>query len=421
MTDADDRRQLRAYADGRDQEAIAAVIRRHGGMVASVCRRLCGERDADDAAQAVFLVLTEKARAVASHPAPAAWLHRTATQIALRARRGEAARWRREQEVAAMTPTRTDDGPTPLPELDTALATLPERYRAALVAHYLEGRAVPALATELGVSTDAIAMRLSRGRELLRSELARRGATVAGAALLVALADAGHASEASGGTGLATTSATATALSRAHLQDLLHARLWLWTASAAAALIVIATIATMRTTTSTPPAAPALVTAPPRPPATAATTSEPSMAITIIDQPFSRTLYGVSGRHEDGKPYGPEIIALLNQVWAAVGAAKIRTTGINHVRYYADGTMFAGVEVPGDAAGLALERREIAFTRYAYFKHVGFYAKIAESTQRLRAEIERRGLHNEDGGMEIYGHYNPDESKAETELLYPVR
>jgi hypothetical protein len=224
---------------------------------------------------------------------------------------------------------------------------------------------------------------------------------------------------------LATTNATANALSRAHLQGLLRARLLLWTASATAvALIVMAAVAAMKTGTPAPPAAPPIVAAPPPappPPATTATTSEPPMAITIVDQPFSRTLYGVVGRHEAGKPYGPEIIALLNQVWAAVGAAKIRTTGINHVRYYADGTMFAGVEVPGDAVGLTLERREIAFGRYAYFKHIGFYAKIAESTQRLRAEIERRGLRNEDGGLEIYGHNNPDESKAETELLYPVR
>jgi RNA polymerase sigma factor (sigma-70 family) len=427
MTDADDRRQLRAYAEGRDQEAIAAVIRRHGGMVAGVCRRVCGERDSDDAAQAVFLVLAEKARTVASHPAPAAWLHRTATQIALRTRRGEAARRRREQEVAAMAPTHTDDAPSPLPELDTALATLPERYRAALVAHYLEGREVPTLASDLGVSADAVAMRLSRGRDLLRSALARRGVPIAGAALLLALADAGRAGETAGAAGLALTNAAAVALSRAHLQGLLHVHLALWSASACAvALVAATTVAVTMTIGAKPPVAPVappIVATPPQPPpaTTAATTSEPAMAIQIIDKPFVRTLYGRVGVHEPGKPYGPEIIGLLDQVWGAVGAAKVKTTGINHVLYDPGEGLFAGVEVVGDAGGLALDRREVRLARYAYYKYIGPYSGIPPATQRVFAEITRLGLQREMPGLEIYGHDNPDQSKLETELLYPVR
>src|SRR5437660_11118010 len=58
LTDAE---LLADYVSRRDDGAFAALVRRHGPMVWSVCRRLLSHHDAEDAFQATFLVLVRKA------------------------------------------------------------------------------------------------------------------------------------------------------------------------------------------------------------------------------------------------------------------------------------------------------------------------------------------------------------------------
>src|SRR3954468_23204297 len=96
-TDAELVRRLRA---GADPAGFAAVVRRHGPMVYRVCRRvLRHEADAEDAFQAVFLVLARNLRTVRRPSALAAWLHGVAVRTALRARASAAARRRAERQV----------------------------------------------------------------------------------------------------------------------------------------------------------------------------------------------------------------------------------------------------------------------------------------------------------------------------------
>ena len=66
----------------RDEEAFAAVVRRHGPMVLAVCRRLLRTADADDAFQAAFLVLRGKAGSLSMHGLLAPWLHGVAFNTA---------------------------------------------------------------------------------------------------------------------------------------------------------------------------------------------------------------------------------------------------------------------------------------------------------------------------------------------------
>src|SRR3984893_1922542 len=94
---------LEDYIRRRDQAALAALVRRHGPMVWSVCRRLLRNyHDAEDAFQAVFLVLVRKAASVVPREMVANWLHGVAHQTALKARATAAKRKGRERQVAEM-------------------------------------------------------------------------------------------------------------------------------------------------------------------------------------------------------------------------------------------------------------------------------------------------------------------------------
>ena len=86
---------LEWFRSGKPDEAeaaFAALVERHGPMVMRACRRILGDRhDAEDAAQAAFLVLARQARSIRQRDSVASWLYGVAARIATRARRRTAA------------------------------------------------------------------------------------------------------------------------------------------------------------------------------------------------------------------------------------------------------------------------------------------------------------------------------------------
>src|SRR5919201_158011 len=70
---------LARFARDRDEAAFAALVARHGRMVLGVCRRVLRDaHEAEDVAQATWLVLARKAATIRRPATLAAWLHRTA-------------------------------------------------------------------------------------------------------------------------------------------------------------------------------------------------------------------------------------------------------------------------------------------------------------------------------------------------------
>ncbi len=169
---------LEWFVHHREEAAFAALVRRHGPMVLSVCRRvLRNSHDAEDAFQATFLVLAEKAPSVRQPELLANWLYGVAYRTALHARRRASRRSEREREVATLS-TVSGDSEMEARELrrvlDEELQALPEKYRAPLVLCYLEGMTNEEAARRLGWPSGSMSYRLARGRELLRERLESR-------------------------------------------------------------------------------------------------------------------------------------------------------------------------------------------------------------------------------------------------------
>ena len=195
QTDAD---LLKAYAETSDQDAFTELVRRHGPLVWSVCRRVLGSSaDAEDASQAAFLALAQQASRGRTFPSAGAWLHRVAHDIAVDVLRSRKVRQRREKEVAEMM--QGAEQPAALSDEQGALLheeinALPEKYRQAVILFHLEGKSLEQAASVMACPRATFGTWVARGREQLRSRLARRGVVLSLAALTSLLsAEAGAA------------------------------------------------------------------------------------------------------------------------------------------------------------------------------------------------------------------------------------
>jgi RNA polymerase sigma factor (sigma-70 family) len=167
---------LARFARSRDSAAFELLVWRHGALVLAACQRvLAHAEDAEDAFQAVFLVLARKARGIGRGTALPAWLHRVAVRVA--------ARLARSRKPVAVLETEPAVAPAPDPSvtaeslraLDEEIDHLPERCRRAVVLCCLEGLTAAEAAVRLGCPTGTVESRLASARKQLRARLARRG------------------------------------------------------------------------------------------------------------------------------------------------------------------------------------------------------------------------------------------------------
>src|SRR5581483_428619 len=174
-----DNQLLERFTSLGDEDAFAALLRRHGTMVLRVSQSVLHNlHDAEDVFQAVFLVLARKAGSIHRREAVSSWLYGVAHRLAKKAQASATRRKNYEKRAATM--------PSTEPLLDMSLRELqgilheelqrlPEKYRAPMLLCGLEAKSLEEAARLLGWSKGCVKGRLQRGREHLRVRLRRRG------------------------------------------------------------------------------------------------------------------------------------------------------------------------------------------------------------------------------------------------------
>ncbi len=103
LTDGQLLERFATHAGDGAEQAFATLVERHGPLVMRVCRGvLFDPNDVEDAFQATFLVLVQKARSLWVSDSLGPWLHQVALRTALCVR-SAAARRQRHERVAAVS------------------------------------------------------------------------------------------------------------------------------------------------------------------------------------------------------------------------------------------------------------------------------------------------------------------------------
>ena len=169
---------LERFRNGRDQDsedAFRTLVERYGPMIMSLCRSMLKDaHEADDAFQATFLVLVQRARSMQHHETLGPWLYAVASRVGRRARN------RLFRRAPARPPCdggnrrrKCSSSECQLEEqviLDE-IAGLPASFRGPIVLCCLQGLSYDLAAVQLGVTEPTVRGRLYRARRRLAMRL----------------------------------------------------------------------------------------------------------------------------------------------------------------------------------------------------------------------------------------------------------
>jgi RNA polymerase sigma factor (sigma-70 family) len=187
-----DQRLLKEFIELGSQNAFSELSKRHMGMVYSTCRRELGDSDlAQDATQAVFLLLAQKAKSLSRHPHLPSWLFYASRLVAKNVRKIEQRQIRREQamiEEAIKNNALSDpDWHSIDPLLNDALEKLKTIDRDVILLRYFEERTFADIGSILGITEEGARKRVERALNKMRAHFQRRDVVVSISALSLLL------------------------------------------------------------------------------------------------------------------------------------------------------------------------------------------------------------------------------------------
>jgi RNA polymerase sigma-70 factor (ECF subfamily) len=151
-------------------------MRNHQNRVFSVCLRILGDRErALDATQDTFLTVFRKAGQFQGRSAVGTWIYRIAVNTCYdqlrRAQRRPSQSLPDHLHPSDPAAEEAMESAALRPEIEVALAQLPQDFRNAVVLSDLEGMSLPEVAEILGVPIGTVKSRVFRGRRLLAKHL----------------------------------------------------------------------------------------------------------------------------------------------------------------------------------------------------------------------------------------------------------
>ena len=188
----DDEGAFLAALRAGEERAYERLVLDYGGRMLAVARRILrSEDDARDALQEAYLLAFRALPRFEGHARISTWLHRIVVNAALMKIRGRKAR--PEEPIEPLLPTFLDDGHSAVCYSDwdepademleraetramvrAAIDELPESYRTVLVLRDIEELDTAEAAELLGVTANAVKIRLHRARQALRELIDRR-------------------------------------------------------------------------------------------------------------------------------------------------------------------------------------------------------------------------------------------------------
>jgi RNA polymerase sigma factor (sigma-70 family) len=186
MTDLD---LLHQYASSRSEAAFSELVARYTNLVYSICVRSLSDRHlAEEATQAVFLILAKKADTLAGEVILSGWFFRTARLVCANAYRLRQRRQKYESEAGKMydqhqSAPEHNEWAELSPVLDKALSSLGDEDRNAILLRYFENKNYAEIGAQLNLSEDAVRKRTTRALEKLKKVLSRKGLSLSVVAL----------------------------------------------------------------------------------------------------------------------------------------------------------------------------------------------------------------------------------------------
>lgn len=199
MNPNSDQELLSRYSRHGEESAFAEIVRHQVDWVYSAaCRIVVDPHLAEDITQTVFTTLARDSAAVVRRLQDgvplSAWLHRTTRNVAAKTVRTEERRRAREHQFVMNPDTTTPAGDEEVlwnqiaPQLDAAIAELPDTDRDALLLRFFERHTAREIGSRLGIGEEAAQKRVARAMERLRGLLVARGLTISVAGLTTAVA-----------------------------------------------------------------------------------------------------------------------------------------------------------------------------------------------------------------------------------------